>query len=539
MKSYRLCDLVLRYVVPFRYAAAFGKAVETAEGSDLFQRSEIGKNERESDLYSYIKDEFGFLMPNANEGIPSKKSGYSWFFSEGCKGKKLYYLTGGKKKDEGTSSKTPEDHTDEILKEGNYLEIRISDGGLYLFENGLGFIWYEITVPVSSNAMGDTAALIQFQNVIKEINRDIPAVVWEDSKKEGFLLKRTKNSAKPVYGEPFSFGMWICQLLKDLSVTYFAERRSAYKNMLKNTEKKYLKEKNMPEELFVGKDMAEGKVPDKPILFEYVLMEQEEDTAENRHTAVYHLTNGYNENYLCRSSVSETMKFPFENVIWNATKEGVGYFAWTDGKYENIFKSTIKSKIRTDYFTLLIKVLYQSYSLLIYAERAQTEIFYQKEVLCDEIPKLNEDINYFLARSMATSVSHIHHQNEFYIYLKDALKIHEDVQSVTSGLEAISRLQKEQEHEKEEKNANLTQAFLGVVACFAIITAFTEYPFLARNIKTLMYQNNVLQYGSREIGIFGIVIFGVIIIVSGFSVIFAIKSVFRSLKDCFKKKKKK
>ena len=57
----------------------------------------------------------------------------------------------------------------------------------------------------------------------------------------------------------------------------------------------------------------------------------------------------------------------------------------------------------------------------------------------------------FLTKSMATSVSHIHHQSEFYIYLKKQLRIKEDVESITAGLNALDSLQREQRLRKENR----------------------------------------------------------------------------------------
>ena len=90
---------------------------------------------------------------------------------------------------------------------------------------------------------------------------------------------------------------------------------------------------------------------------------------------------------------------PFEDVFWYATKEGVAYIAWADEDNEKVFTKVIPGKIRRDYFALYLKVLYQSYSLLIYAEKIQSEISadtrsYLNEYMNQDIEKLFVAVSY-------------------------------------------------------------------------------------------------------------------------------------------------
>lgn len=132
--------------------------------------------------------------------------------------------------------------------------------------------------------------------------------------------------------------------------------------------------------------------------------------------------------------------------------------AWVDEDNKEVFKSLIPSKVRTDYFALYMKILYQSFSLLLYAEKIQTNILassekYIAEPLDKKITNLFGEINLFLTKSMATSVSHIHHQSEFYVYIKKQLRIQDDVESLTLGLNALDTYLLDVYHltENEEK----------------------------------------------------------------------------------------
>ena len=60
--------------------------------------------------------------------------------------------------------------------------------------------------------------------------------------------------------------------------------------------------------------------------------------------------------------------------MWYATQEGAAYISWPENDNLEVFTSLIPSKMRVDYFTLYMKNLYQSFSLLLYAEKIQKEI---------------------------------------------------------------------------------------------------------------------------------------------------------------------
>lgn len=164
--------------------------------------------------------------------------------------------------------------------------------------------------------------------------------------------------------------------------------------------------------------------------------------------------------------------------------------AWADEDNEKVFTKVIPGKIRRDYFALYLKVLYQSYSLLIYAEKIQSEISadtrsYLNEYMNQDIEKLFVEINLFLTKSMATSVSHIHNQSEFYVFLKKQLRIQEDVESVTAGLAALDTLQRKQREQearetraqnedREKRRDEKTQAIMGLFALLGIFSAFLD-----------------------------------------------------------------
>ena len=92
-----------------------------------------------------------------------------------------------------------------------------------------------------------------------------------------------------------------------------------------------------------------------------------------------------------------------------------------------------------------------------------------------ELDELYKKMNDFLMKSMATSVSHTHHQSEFYVYLKKRLRISEDVESVTAGLDAMDGIIRQQQDDEGKKRDNLTQVVLGFVSVLSIISAFNDW----------------------------------------------------------------
>lgn len=566
--NYDVHTTCLRYVVPFKFEDAFEdalkkigeqKEVKKNKVRTLWERRTIEKERAESDLYGYIKDEFHFL--DDDEMLSGEKLGAEWIFwrsdeassKDGQRIKELLYFP------EGLKKKKDDKSADWAIPES--WNVTVSNLGLMLFRNGLGMVWYELKVPQNSIKSDQ---LKTFQNVIRELSRSMASVVWEKQKEEpefGVVLSE-KNGFK-TYISPFSFANWINDIVGFLKVRYLAERKYSYSKMIKNNMNAL---KGLRNEVVKREETIKDRYsysPDKAILFSYVSFGQSEDvdSRNDKYSLAYHLTNGYKDSYHYSAEISNEIKSPFDDVYWYATQEGTAYLAWVSEDNKEVFESLIPSKVRTDYFALYMKILYQSFSLLLYAEKIQTNISavnekYIAELLDKRITELFGEINLFLTKSMATSVSHIHHQSEFYVYIKKQLRVQDDVESVTAGLNALDAIQREQRQreenkriqeawqeeqrrdreaqearlareEREKKSDAKIQAIMGLFALLGISSALVDcFDFISKFDPAGDFWSLISVTQGFEIGFF--VVVGII---SSFAIRFSVKAIVDAFKD--------
>lgn len=476
----------------------------------------------ESDLYDYIRTEF--YLGDYGEPISPKKEGGQWIYWASTKLKdkerkghlsnNLAYFPDGltkiskkrlsekeekskKQADEQAEEQVEKQVTNEFADKSLSIDLvddenitkwgfDISSLGLYLFRNGFGFLWYEIKLDTDANADSISAPDLEiFQNRIKELNfKNGEVWFWEKIDKIPIvgidLGKESSEKADHEYYKPFCMGTWINEKLCFLSPEYIAKRNySSPEKYIKNHYKGILSKVDSSQPIQNDQASAGGDtyVPDKAILFTYAAFNTVwgDDTADERAKLAYHITNGYTDSYKLCDETSEQLFKPFGNVIWYATQEGASYLAWPDETNEEVFKSNIRSKVKTDYFTLFIKVLYQSYSLMLYGQRINNEISAKSsDKKSKKLDAISEEVNRFLTKSLATSVSHIHHQSTFYNYLKKQLRLKEDVESISLGVNALNKLERIKDDEKEAKRDKRTSAILGFFAIITIPSALVD-----------------------------------------------------------------
>ena len=494
-KNSQIQALCLRYVLPFYYKQSFEKAVSLVneqESGGIWEKVYVDSETQESDLFDYIREEF--LFEKGQASVPGERGGATWRHKKTDRILELLYF------------ENPITKKDTVLPE--YINISVSDMGLILYKNHLGLLWYELALPYRSI---NADQLILFQNRIKELNRAYGGIyVWERCMSEpeyGIAIPKdaactgdVPTDANVDYIVPFAFGKWLKQQIGFLDsasdkkaggIWFFAERKSAYASAVfngmesakgLNCLKKSLpcKEEETNEEykkrIKNRIDPEPEAVPDKALLFSYCLIDLEECAMP---AFSFRMGNGYKPSYLISTEALQDVRRPFANAYWFASQEGTAYCAMYVPENAQTFKDDIYNKAKTDYFTLYLKVLYQSFSLLIFAERIQKEVpasmaGADESSFTEPITKLLGEISLFLTKSMATSVSHVHHQSEFYNYLKQRLRVKADVESVTAGMNALEVLMREQAENAEKQRDYRMQAILAMFALLGIFSALAD-----------------------------------------------------------------
>lgn len=107
----------------------------------------------------------------------------------------------------------------------------------------------------------------------------------------------------------------------------------------------------------------------------------------------------------------------------------------------------MKDKVMLDYFLLYVLALHQHYSLILYArmisERlsAEPDDYTDSTELKESLTEIVSEINTFFVKNVSASVSMIAHQNDFYEYVLERLRVRKNIESVRIGLDAIYKIQ--------------------------------------------------------------------------------------------------
>lgn len=486
---------------------------------DAHEKSEGGVDYKEQDIYEHILKAFSNDIQNKNA------IGSVWDYKPDSD-KAIKKLTWFAKRPESSFYFDSEDLVPWIY------DVDIARMGIYLFRNRVGFFWYEITVPDSMKA----EELIEFQYFIKELNRnersrnssaiferfertDFPEcemVAFSDrlknnhDRKAGYVRRITtkKNNAgediptvRGTLYRYFAMGDWIATAIEGITAPHnmHIEYYSSSTNILRNPSGGYA-----------------GLVPDKANLFAYVTFDEAElgRTTSDNHLVSdrngedsqidalreysFLLANGYKRSYLLSLEDKESLEFLFKNVCIAASQTGCGYFAAPTEENKAFFEGNMKDKVMLDYFLLYILALHQHYSLILYSRRVSEELsadpeeYVNSTKMKESLTAIVSEINTFFVKNVNASVSMIAHQNDFYEYVLERLRVAKNIESVKMGLDAIYKLQlrlAEQEEEdrkqrqeekmksrekraqKAESSLNFSVALLSLIA---IVSAFVD-----------------------------------------------------------------
>lgn len=305
----------------------------------------------------------------------------------------------------------------QYVKDGAKGEIsfKCTNLGVLFFRNGIGFIWYDIEF--GKNVSVDE--YVDFQYDFKELAR-----THSD--------KIRKKTGKDEY-DVFCMGKWIEQILdaSTLKIKFWAERKTDIEN-----------------------DGHEIYIPDKALLFQYMFIDtvQEQDRME----LAFRVANGYDTKYNAPSTLKNEIYEPFGNTCFYTAKMGTAYVVSDNESNATFFEDNFKGKYVKDYFFIYVMLLYQTYSSANYSRLltklpAEIKTIESDKKYTELLESLHDQINLFLVKSTYESVSNIQHQNGTYIYGKKALRIEEDMKSLTVGLEALRGIEAERQKVLDEK----------------------------------------------------------------------------------------
>lgn len=300
-------------------------------------------------------------------------------------------------------------------KNSNPIDFKCSDLGILIFRNGIGVIWYDVEFGKSLTS----DEYIVFQHDFKELAR---------THSEKFRKKTGKDNY-----DTFCMGKWIALVLDTgaLGIRFWAERK------IENKE-----------------SAGHICIPDKALLFQYLFVDEAEN--QERMDLAFRIANGYDTKYNSPTTLEGELYEPFGNTYFYTSKSGTAYVVSNNASNATFFEDNFKGKYIRDYFFIYVLLLYQTYSCAHYSRiltelPADVQAIESDRMYLSLLESLNRQINLFLVKSVYESVSNIQHQNGAYIYGKKALRIEEDMKSLTVGLEALREIEVERQKEIDEE----------------------------------------------------------------------------------------
>ena len=298
-------------------------------------------------------------------------------------------------------------------KEG--INFRCNTLGTLLFRNGIGFIWYDIEFGKNISM----EEYVNFQKDFKELARTHSKI----------FRKRIGQNEYEV----FCLGKWIVNILdsSELGIKFWAERKTE----LNNNEQKI-------------------SIPDKSLLFQYMFIDKVKE--QERMDLAFKVANGYDIKYNSPSNLKNEIYEPFGNTCFYTSNAGTIYVASDNESNAKFFEDNFRGRYVRDYFFIYILLLYQTYSSTHYSRLlaklpAEVKSIESDKKYIELLENIHSQINLFLVKSTYESVSNIQHQNGAYIYGKKALRIEEDMKSLTVGLEALRGIERERQKMFDEE----------------------------------------------------------------------------------------
>ena len=350
--------------------------------------------------------------------------------------------------------------------------LRIANMGVTLFATGVGFLWYEVCQrDRRGQLMGGwpLSEVASFNHAFKELGRGnrrlldpaVPMTYVAPGEKKperddnGRLYEyleddRPEGGWRRAVRQPI-FGIWIRELLHRVceDIRFFAVDQ-------------------------IRTDKGNIDVPDKALLYCFAVTDIDEP--QTLRTATCLLAKGYHERYGMSHVATDSVFDLFKGCGLYISREGCAYTAGNEG--ESFQKEGFRERFLSRYFWIYLLILQQAYTLLNFSRRVAEALpsdpsayLSEDEAYTDRMDRLLLEINAFLVRSQFSSVSSIHHINDFYRYGCRQLAIGEDIDSLYDSLRSLTEMQKdrrqrlENRREKEaDEKIEQTMRHLGILA---------------------------------------------------------------------------
>lgn len=366
-----------------------------------------------------------------------------------------------------------------VLKDNREVSWRFADVGLFLFQSGVGFLWYE--TELGDKQQIDAEMLLEFLYDMKEVSysvkagksRGIYVQIKEEMTAEDFRRQKAEaeQCGRTLEGYPISGKPGMMVVNRELPVDFYRDVVARFLDGIPVTS--YFSERRTWE--------GERK-PDRALLFSWLCRVREE---RDNGSLIFRLAHGYYEGYQAPerflSQLSEYIYEPFQESRWYACQEGCANLVeLSEPKafYENGYQKRVDT-----YFYLYILVLSQYYGLLGHAEQIaalpNSREVYRKGRKMEQVQEYLENVQLFYMKNIFSQVSHFSHQNRFYGYLQDVMSVEKVNRELSMELEAVHQILKER---REELQGRRLRLFSIVSAIFVIIQVFSSVHQVVDNL---------------------------------------------------------
>ncbi len=528
LEDIKVSNYLVRYIVPFSYDSKTDADDYTYAFQKLMEAKwELKENDKaESECYEYLKTIY--TVAEDKKDNPNT-IGSLWKMPQKKKEKMLVSCWREKTGQENVKKKEREQ---EVILKG-----MVSEAGLYLLKNKIGLFWYEVEFAKGEISLD---SLVEFQNRFKELSshgdgtqirltgeicvgqRDVISdpdaadfynveiVGRKEFRKR--KPKTTEETEKKSFKTPYRISKEA--VIKALRVVGSEEQIKSIK--LKEAEE-VIRDGNTLR-LMYDIVLSSGKmgiwiqetlsaldcevhyypeckhqntvnIPDKALLFNYIAVDEAELKKEGKENglkyAAYYLTKGFKKSYKPSPDFEAEMQYPFENIIWNAQREGCGiYLSFSEENKGFLADNSKRKRVANDYFHLYMSLLQQSYVLLRFSEEIATTISANKSDyrsresrIGEKLEDLQLRINLFLMKNIYASVGFTNHHNQFYAYIEKTLNIKEDIDALNSGVSVLDELlrrreeeQRTREKEQEEESSDRMQKALAVLSILSVLS---------------------------------------------------------------------